>query len=324
MRLVKTWCVVVVAFILVSSISAEEGNGGQAAAFLNLSLAGRPAAMGGAFTAIADGSIGHLFNPAGVANTRKYSSGFSYRLMEMDRRLGFASIIIPARDNAALAFSWIHAGSADLDARDEQGNIISGQVVSHNENLIGMTFGKRFIPQLMAGGKIFYAQNNIATINSYTVGINLGVLYKQDMRKTFLKSTFPLLQAGVTLENLGASYKWTTTNYWNDLGRDRGATFDENFPTNFRVGLALINLDWYLLTADLEINNASMTRLHLGGEYKYGKTLALRAGLDDSSPTAGIGLFKKFDSFGLWIDLAYLSDRVGEGDDILVSFELMF
>lgn len=303
---------------------AEEGKGGQPAAFLDFSLGGRPAAMGGAFTAIADGSIGHLFNPAGVAHIRKYTTGFSYRAMELDRRLGYASFVVPARENAALAFSWIHAGTSDLEARDELGNIVIGQNVSHNENLIGVTFGKRFIPELMIGGKLFYAQNNVASAISYTAGVNFGLLYKQDMRKTFLKSVFPLLQTGLTIENLGANYKWTTTDYWVERGRDRGATFDEKFPTNFRTGLALISPGQYLLTADLEMNSVSMTRLHIGGEYKYGKSLALRAGLDDSSPTAGIGLFKRFDNFALWIDFAYLSDRVGEGDDLLASFELMF
>ena len=57
--------------------SAEDGNGGQPGAFMDLTLGGRPAAMGGAYAAIADGGIGHLYNPAGPAQSNKSTFSFS-------------------------------------------------------------------------------------------------------------------------------------------------------------------------------------------------------------------------------------------------------
>jgi len=303
---------------------AEDGKGGQPAAFRDLKLGGRPAAMGGAFTAIAEGGVGNLYNPAGPSQMRQHEASLAYRAMKLDRRLGFASFSIPAKEDATLTFSWIYAGTADLDARDVQGNIIEGEAFSQSENMVSVNFAKKFIPQLYLGGKAFYVQNNIGNINAYTVGIDLGVLTRLDIRKSPVGKYFPLLMGGLTVENLGATYKWTTTEYWRTLGRDRGSSVDEKFPINYRLGAALSQPMQYTLAADVEMNSASMSKSHFGGEYNIGRTLALRAGLDNLHPTFGIGFLKRFQNFAMWVDISYLTDKVGEGDDILASFDIMF
>ena len=304
--------------------SAEDGNGGQPGAFMDLTLGGRPAAMGGAYAAIADGGIGHLYNPAGPAQSSKSTFSFSYRSMKLDRSLGFASFTIPARENAALSLFWIHAGTSDLEARDVQGNILSDLDVSYNENMLGINFAKAFIPEIILGGKVYYLQNNISDINASTVGADLGLLVKLDMRKTFLERTFPLLQAGLTVERIGAIYKWVTTSFWQEYGRERGSAVDEKFPINYVGGLAMIKPGKYLLAFDVEASAASIVKTHIGGEYSLNRNYFLRGGLDDMHPTIGFGVLKRMDKFALRVDLSYLTDRFDEGDDFLVSFDLIF
>ena len=314
----------VLALFAASLCAGAEGRGGQPAAFRDLEIGGRPSAMGGAFTALAEGSAGQLYNPAGLAQLYSYGAGFSYRAMKLDRRLGYVSGAVPAKENAVLSFSWLYAGSPDLESRDEQGNIIDGENISYSENLIGITFAKRFIPELLLGGRVFYVQNNIATISAYTVGVDIGGLVKLDMRKTFLKKTFPLLQAGLAIDNLGANYRWSTGKYWMARGREQGATVDETFPANFRTGIAFMRPGLYTIASDLEINAAGMVKTHVGGEYTYARLLSLRAGLDQGHPTFGIGIFKKLPAFALWVDFSYLMNKVGEGDDLLISFDAAF
>jgi len=319
--------VALLGLLLAASVPASAGSdedGGQPGAFRDLKLGGRPSALGGAFTAVAEGGAGHLYNPAGLAHTRMYEFSFSYRAMHLDRRLGYASAAMPAKEDARIGLNWIYAGTADLKARDEMGNIIPGEDISYGENLIGVTFAKRFIPELMLGGKLFYVQNSIANITAYTVGLDIGILTKLDMRQTFLKEYFPLLQGGLVAENLGASYRWTTEDYWLSRGRERGASIDESFPANFRLGAALIQPNSHLVAADIEVNTASMLKTHFGGEYTINRTLSLRAGLDDLHPTFGVGIFKRLNQVGVWLDVSYLFDKVNEGDDVLVSFDIMF
>jgi hypothetical protein len=154
--------------------------------------------------------------------------------------------------------------------------------------------------------------------------VDIGGLAKLDARKTLLRDVFPLVQFGAAIENLGANYRWSTNSYWESRGLDQGVVVDERFPTNFKFGTALITPYKYIVSADLEVNTASMAKTHFGGEYTYNRVLSLRAGLDDLHPTFGVGLFKKFNSFALWVDFSYLTDKVDEGDDVLVSFNLAF
>jgi hypothetical protein len=301
-----------------------DGKGGQPGAFRDLILGGRPAAMGGAFTAIAEGGAGYFYNPAGAAQSRMYHVSFAYRVMHLDRRLGYAAVGIPAKEDATLAVTWTYAGTSDLEARDEQGYVIPGEEFSHRENLISIIFAKQVIPQIILGGKAFYVQNNIGNINAYTVGIDMGGLVKLDARKTFLGKTFPLFRAGFAVENLGANYRWTTTEFWQGFGREQGTAVTEKFPINYRLGTALSFPNKYLVAADVEVNSVSMLKTRFGGEYNVNRDLMLRAGLDDFHPTFGFGLFKRMEEFAVMIDLSYLFDKAGEGDDVLVSFDVVF
>lgn len=323
----KQTAVILVLAAVIFAPYAQAGsneNGGQPAAFRDMNVGGRASAMGGAFTAIADGGAGYLYNPAGWAQSRHYGVSFAYRAMKLDRRLGYFSIAIPAREQARLGFDWLHAGTSSLESRDEMGNIIPDEDFSSSENLVAVSFAKQFQPWLLIGGKLFYAQKNIADISAYTVGGDLGILFKVDMRSSFLASTFPLMQIGTVVENLGANYRWTTSDYWESRGRERGAAVTETFPTNFRAGVAFNQPEKYVLSADFEVNTATLVKTHIGGEYTYRRTLSIRAGLDNWHPTFGIGVFKKLSGFAAWVDFAYLTDKVEEGDDLLVSFEMVF
>jgi hypothetical protein len=311
------------ALVLLVSTALGEGEGGQPGAFKTMALGGRASAMGGAFTAIAEGGVAPLYNPAGITQTRKHIVSFSYRSMQLDRRLGFASFQMPAKEMAAFSVTWVHAGTSPLQERDNQGNILTGLETTYSENLIGATFAKLLGKSLSLGGKAYYVQNTVSNINAYTVGVDFGGLYKMDMRKTALKNIFPILRMGMVVENLGATYKWTSTNYWQTRGAERGATYEEKFPINYRVGIAFDKPTNYILSVDFETNSESQSKLHLGGEYSYNRMLFLRAGMDDGHPTFGTGFLKIFTSFALAIDMSYLTDRVGEGDDILVSFDVI-
>ncbi|MDD4050719.1 MAG: UPF0164 family protein [candidate division Zixibacteria bacterium] len=305
-------------------LAASDGHGGQPGAFREVKLGGRPAAMGGAFTAVAYGGIGWLYNPAGISQLRKTDVALSYRVMDLDRRLGYAAITFPAREGASIGLSWIHAGTASLEARDVQGNLISGEDIASNQNLVGVTFGKTFIPQLAFGGRVFYVQHNIGNINAYSVGADFGFQGRFDLSKTAFGGIVPSAQVGLVVENIGATYKWTTSNYWQTLGQEQGSTFDEKFPVNYRLGGALVRPGFGILAADVEMNSASIVKTHFGAEYQLYQELVLRTGLDDLHPTFGFGLYKEIDKFALFIDLAYLMDKVGEGDDFLMSLDLMF
>ena len=75
---------------------------------------------------------------------------------------------------------------------------------------------------------------------------------------------------------------------------------------------------------DFEVNTVSTFVTHFGGEYRLYKELALRAGLDDLHPTFGAGLYKRMGDLAIGVDISYLTDKVDEGDDFIISFDFVF
>ena len=306
-------------------VQAGDGKGGQPAVFRDLAQGARPAALGGAFTAVAEGGAGIMYNPAGATQSERKIVSAGYRAMTLDRRMGQVVFSFPARENSGIAFNWDYAGTAPLAERDSRGYVLPDKEISYSENLFGVTFAKQFGEYFLLGGRVFYIQNSLAMISAYTVGVDFGVLAKIDLRSSFLRSSFPLLRVGLAGDNFGARYRWTTTEYWRSHGLEQGATTEEDFPEVYRLGAVLEQPGRYLLTTDLEVQSTGKGETHVGGEYTYRRLLVLRAGLDSGHPTFGLGVFRQLgDSRMIVCDFAYLLGKAGAGDDLLLSLEFQF
>ena len=91
----KVIVLLIAAGLTVPAVAAE-GDGGQAGAFLQVPIGARPTAMGGAYLAVSDDGAAPLFNPAGIALLRRPMFSSSYRFMQLDRSLGYASLLAVA------------------------------------------------------------------------------------------------------------------------------------------------------------------------------------------------------------------------------------
>ena len=64
--------------------------------------------MGSAFTAIADDESAIYYNPAGIAQVRRTSLGFAWRVMPLlDRKQGYFQVAFPLREEATMGFAWV-------------------------------------------------------------------------------------------------------------------------------------------------------------------------------------------------------------------------
>ena len=102
----------------VSAAMAADGSGGDAAAFLQVPIGARPAAMGGAYISISNDGAASFYNPAGLSGLKKSLFSSSYRLMELDRKLGYVAGVFPAKGQAAIGINWLYAGSGTVEARN--------------------------------------------------------------------------------------------------------------------------------------------------------------------------------------------------------------
>ncbi len=270
---------------------AEPEDGGYAGAFLQLGLSARAVGMGQAYYAVADDATAIFYNPAGTAHVMKRTVGFSYRAMDLDRRLGYSSINFPVRDEATIAIGWIFAGVSDVLERNTLGE--PGDELDCSDNVLAVCFARRFSDIVAVGATGKYHISKLANVTTTTVGFDVGTSIRLVKgRQLGDASPIDMLRIGFMTGNVGASYIWTTGEYWVKQG-ELGDSQTDDFPLLIGGGVAATALDGTLLVAaDARKYSWSSATLHMGAEYVVRDMLKLRAGLDDQRPTFGFGIEK--------------------------------
>jgi hypothetical protein len=298
--------VLLIPFGLIAPAGAAE-DGGYAGAPTRWGVGARPVAMGGAYVAVADGPTGFWWNPAGIAQVRENQAEAAWRAMSFDRQTGYVAYLHPfGREEAAMCFSWTYAGVADLYEYDVDG--VRGDQISNYTNAGTFTFGRRFSPLVSLGATIRYVQQNIANIDAYTIGFDLGIhlRFVRDWKLGDLNIPMSKVRIGGAVQRMVEKFPWTTGEYWVKQGASGSAT-DERVPVGFRTGIAaFVWKDQALVAVDAEFNEKQDARFHAGAEARPHPQLALRAGIDDSDPTFGAGFDVKMnETVKLILDYAF-------------------
>jgi hypothetical protein len=309
--------------VLTAGLYAESEEGGYAGSFLQLGLSARATAMGQAYYAVSDDASSIFYNPGGAPHILRREAGLSYRVMDLDRKLGYATVIFPVRNEATIGIGWIFAGVSDVVERDRLGG--KGDVLDASENAISLSFARKFSHYVSIGatGKLYIAK--LANVTTNTVGFDLGTYLKFD-REHGLPAGSPidLLRFGFVAGNLGAKYIWTTGEYWAQYG-ESGDSRSDDFPLLIAGGASVLFLKERLLFAlDARKYRWHDARLYFGAEYVVAAAFVVRAGLDDMNPTLGGGIRHKLESFDLTFDYGYSSSRAEENADHIISIGLVF
>lgn len=295
-----------------SHLWADTGDGGYTGAFQQLGLGARALGMGGAFVGVADDATAGFWNPAGLVQIRMRTFGVFFRKMTLDRRLSYITYCQPVREEATISIGWTNAGVKDVVGRNENGEIT--EEIKNYENAVELFFGRKILNQLSAGVRIGYIQYNLANISAYGVGLGFSAFAKPIQK----------LRLGAVVENLGMKYSWTSGDFWKKFDL-LGSSSKENFPVNLRFGASYLLLkDRILISSEIDKNGKQKENVHLGVEGWILEKLAARAGYDRGSLTLGVGLRQKMRSTTLGFDYAYVSSRVGDDPDHLISLQIEF
>ena len=258
---------------LVGTIYAG-GPGTTAANFLKIGVGARAAAMGEAFTAVADDSTSLYWNPAGLARLEEGELSAMYNMWFEGIGQGYVSLGFPLLGGTmGMGANYVTMG--DLEGRDEAGNPTG--TFKASDLGISAGFAGR-LGRLLLGLSGGMVRSTIAA----------------DTQSAFLGTVGGLLEigqsfsVGVAAQNLGTK-----------LGED-------SLPLILKAGLAL-KLGFLNLAADIGKPQDNDLYYCAGVEGWIGEVLALRAGYKtnrDISPgwTAGLGF--KMGRFGL--DYAYV------------------
>ena len=300
--------------MMTASGFAEYGDGGYAGAFLRMGFEARSKALGDAFTAVPEGAVAGLYNPAMLPHLSTREVILSCSFLPLDRNLNYIGVALPIRPkargkdgsaplNAGISLGWVSAGVDNIDGRDGSGNHTS--MLSNSEHAFYMSFAVSPTSFFSIGlsGKVLY--NRIPDIaeeggalTSTGFGIDVGAFLKPYQGVTL----------GLVVRDNMSKYSWNT-----DKVYERGTSTVYEFPRVVRLGAAYrIPRQWLLLVADYEISNVQNPRIHFGVELTWQHIGALRLGFDHDKPTLGLGL-----NINIWRHRTMLNYAVIPGLDAL-------
>ena len=323
----KIFCILVLVAMVTSPAVLADEDGGYAGALLQLSVQARPAAMGGAFYGLSDDGSAQYFNPAGLSQITQKTFSSSYRIMTLDRKLGYVSMVLPTHLESALGISWLYAGYGEVTARNASGRELD-RTISSEEHLFSVTFAKRFVPYFSVGTKLGYYYKKLANLDANSIGVDFGgMLFVDSLMEYGYMEDKPVqdITVGLIVHNLAATYPWTTNDYWEKYTDNPGVTQNDKFPVLVGLGVSFKTFNRKLLTVfDVEKNTKQTAKVKFGGEYTVDKLLRLRAGLNQGHVTAGMGLSQQINNFMLMFDYAFSAEKADEGSDHIISLNLVF
>ncbi len=293
-------------------------NGQQAGSFLLIASGARAAAMGEAFTALADDVTAVTWNPAGLAALPGLEATLSYADWFADTSYSSVALGLPIASGHVIAVQLhyfnvpaIENVPADVEPAVELSNWAAGPAYAialgdHWSAGAGLKFLSSGVsqsgrPESAADAAVF----------------DLGVLYRRSS---------PDLRGGIAAQNMGARLKFRDARspapFWLRAGLAWGAYRDEFLSVKLTADASQpVETGWRLSVPEgglSQIFKASLDRPYqnrynyaVGTEWSIGRLLALRAGWtfrvgsDIDSPSAGAGFRFSTDRFEYRVDYAY-------------------
>jgi hypothetical protein len=254
-------------------------------AFLTLPAGARAAAMGGAFTAVADDPTAVFWNPAGVAARAALApgegeiavSGVHHESIQNFRQDLVAATWRKAEDGLSLGFNSHYTGR--LEGTDEIGNPLGAFGAS--DFAISGAYATAATTSLRLGGSIGWLSETIAGTSASTLTYSLGALYVPD--------AVPGLTLGAAVRNLGGSPRFST----DDGGEGEAVPLPRTIAAGASLGGSAGSWRW-LVAGELSQLKGDGSEGRLGLEVAPAPGIALRGGWmfgqDAADLTAGAGV----------------------------------
>ena len=239
------------------------------ARYEDVGLGSRPLGMGGAFVALADDANGIYWNPAGLVQMKRQEALFMHGIYGGISAINFdyLAYVYP------MPYSAVGVGWSTVGVTLEEGDGQSFSTSRMSEDMYYLSLGLN--PALFGSDTLTVG----ATLKRLTIdtrfeggsgmGFDFGALFRP----------FQWAQVGVMLRNVATDVR------------------NEKLPTTFRVGAASrLFTDRLRLVLDVTTKDnigtvdATVAKAHFGLEYQPIKMVALRAGIDDGHPAAGLGV----------------------------------
>ncbi len=295
-------------FLLVAQVSKV---GVASSTFLSLNYDPVSAAMGGAYTAVAESPLSGLTNPAGISNLKsKYTFCVSsMRWMDIGEFPIVGAVInMRNRGNLGIYLAGSYLGNMPETKVTENGIVYTGKDLSYKTFMMNVTYAKYYTDKFSAGFSIkLFHEDYGGYVGTNNVAIDIG---------SFYWTGFKSLRIGLVIKNLGpdskprGSYNFYTIGQGGSIESHKEQFKGYPLPMSFEMGAAMEvieNLN-YKLTLSLEAihPNDYYEGLSVGADFKLLHLFNLRGGYmynqGEQKFAAGFGINIRG---GLGLDYSY-------------------
>ncbi|MDW8109379.1 MAG: hypothetical protein RMJ81_06990 [Candidatus Kryptonium sp.] len=280
------------------------GQNPSVATFSRLGFGSRGIALGNAMSSVTKGEIIGYYNPAILPFSNQKSASLTIGILSLDRNLDFLHYTQSVYPTAGFSIFIVRAGVKNVDLRDKDGYHIKN--INTNEYLIGFSFANRIIEKLSLGLSLkFYYNQLYQEIVAQTLGIDFGLLYKLNDH----------INAGVSVHDINAKYKWDSS----ILYQEKGRTITDNFPLTVRSGVSYFYKDLFIVSTGYKISGSEGS-LNFGTELyplyftseQFRESICIRVGVEylkNPDFAFGFGLSRKISNFIVLFDYTYKFER---------------
>ncbi len=284
------------ACLLWPAAAGAGGAGTSGAQALQLVKGARPAALAGAYAALAEDINAFGVNPAGLGQLEDLEAMFLHLNGIEGQATEWLAVAMPVEDLGTLGAQFMYRGQPPID------NYVDGEpTVEVKDMLFGISFARPVVPGLLAG---FNAQLAVLTLgpkDASALSLDLGLQYALDEKA----------RLGLAVRHLGTPVKFDQV--------------EDPLPLTVVAGSSLVVADTgtHKLTGLLDLETVVPEENYLarlGAEYWFKGQLALRLGYAYSYQafvgglTAGVGFRFQVGNVNLGLDYA-LQPQTWEDND---------
>lgn len=267
---------IIILILIVSASNLFAVDGGQVGfSFLKIGIDARAAAMGEAYTALANDASATYWNPAGLASAESPSAVLTHNEWIQDITHNFAAVHLIQGDHN-IAFSLNIISVPGIEIRDETPTESPIGVASAQNMYLGMSYATTLMNEWSIGGQVKYFFEKYYLEEADGLAVDIGVI-----RKNLLEN----LDWGMVIQNIGKMEK---------LKNER-----TELPISLKSGVGY-KLPWkigeknILAATDVIYVLDDAVRVNFGSEFSFLEMLNLRLGYivgsDSYNFTAGFGL----------------------------------
>ncbi|RKX22598.1 MAG: hypothetical protein DRP45_11230 [Candidatus Zixiibacteriota bacterium] len=304
----KTVLTVVLTVLLAMAFcSAYAGNskriGTAGALELQIPIAARGAAMGGAVMANTFGVEAMVWNPAGLAYLEGTEAMFTHLEYIADINVNYVGVANTIEDFGTIGGFAKIVSIGDMEETTQDYPNGTGRIFNPTLAIIGVSYARILTANVSFGATAKFINENIFEVRATGFAVDMGFLYDPQWRG---------FSMGIVVKNYGPEMSFSGTGFEDlDLG-DRpvaagGASFDLPSSINLGVAYDLVNSGQNVATwtGNFRSNNYYEDLWQSGFEYTFDGKYSLRGGYnfsDEDNWLYGVSL-----GAGVVVDIADIS-----------------